>query len=202
MAPIGSKTISLKIPVNWLWGIVTLAIVLIVAFVLVPAAVRPMLVFGAAVLAGAATLTTAVNNVDQRAAQAEKASEAAKDVRVAAALEFFYRWIHPHFYHCKKNGREILKYFKDNPSIDVQTQYLKEDPSKYGNLIDVLNTFEALAIAIDMKAVDDETAKRFFRSIVLEYWHLSEGVLKKSRAEHNNARLYKEFESLYDRWKS
>jgi hypothetical protein len=47
-----------------------------------------------------------------------------------------------------------------------------------------------------------ETSKRFFRPIVLEYWHLSEGVLKKSRAEQNNARLYKEFEDLYQRWKN
>lgn len=202
MSSIGSKTISLKIPVNWLWGVVLLAAGLIVAFILVPDRLRPDLVFSAAVIAGAAGLTTALNNIDIRASQTEKAAQSAKEARVAASLDFIYRWIHPHFFHCKKNGRETLRYFKEHQSPEAQAAYLKEDPTRHANLIDVLNTFEALSIAIEMQAADEETARRFFRSVVLEYWHLSEDMLKRSRAEHGNARLYREFEALYQRWKN
>ena len=65
MTSIGSKTINLKIGVNWLYGIGILATVLILAFIFVPQPTvwRPVLAFSAAVIAGAAGLTTAINNM-------------------------------------------------------------------------------------------------------------------------------------------
>lgn len=202
MPSFASKTISLKIPVNWLWGIVVLAVGLILAYIFVPERVRPILVFSAAVAAGAAGLVTAFNNVDQRSAQGTKASELAQAARVGAALDFFYRWNDPTFFYCKTSGREIKEYFKANNGIDEQLTFMRADQKRLTNLFDILNTFEALHIAIDNQVVDEATAKRFFRSVVLEYWHVLEGVIKKVRAEQNNARLWKEFEDLYTRWRT
>jgi hypothetical protein len=203
MPAIGSRTFSFNIPVNWLYGIIGLAMALILAFIFVPDPEkwRPVLIFGAAVIAGAAGLTTAVNNVDQRAAQSQKADEAAREARVAAALAVFYRWNDPTFFHCKKAGREIMLKFKSLTRVDDKIAYLREDMGRYANLVDMLNTFEALEIAIDAKVVDNDIAKRFFRSIVMEYWHLTEEIIKKNRAERNNPRLWKEFENLYRRWR-
>ena len=42
MASIGSRPITLKIPLNWLWGILILAASLIVAFIFVPDKVPPL----------------------------------------------------------------------------------------------------------------------------------------------------------------
>lgn len=198
---IGSRTISLTIPVNWLWGIGTLAVSLTVAFIFVPENIRPILVFGSAVLAGAAGLTTAINNVDQRAAAAAKAEEQIQAVRIAAAFDLFYRWNDPSFFHCKKTGREAVAHFKNVPRVEDQIAYLKQDLRRYANLIDMLNTFEGLSIAVDENVVDEKTARRFFRGIVIEYWHQTEELIKKNRAEANNPRLWKEFESLYLRWR-
>jgi hypothetical protein len=41
MSAIGSKTISFKIPVNWLFGIALLAVGLIVAFIFRPTMIDP-----------------------------------------------------------------------------------------------------------------------------------------------------------------
>ncbi len=180
MPPIGSKTIALRIPVNWLYGIVVLVIALILAFIFVPNPTtwRPVLVFGAAVIAGAAGLTTAINNVDQRGAAATKAAQQAQEGRVAAALDFFYRWNDPTFFYCKRSGREIREAFKTR-SVDEQLVHLKEDSTRLANLFDLLNTFEALHIAIDKAVIDEDTARRFFRSIVIEYWHQTNDVIQK-----------------------
>lgn len=213
MAPVGSKTISFKIPVNWLWGIVALGVLLIVAFIFIPNPTtwRPVLVFAAAVIAGSAGLITAINNLDQRAdlvtKEAQNAAKAAAllaeqaaEMRVQNALAVFDKWNSPHFFHCKKNVRVIVGYFREHQNPDEQIAYLEADPDKYANLFDTLNLFEALEIAIASNTVDDNAAKRFFRSIVREYWHRTEGLIKRLRADRANGRLFCEFEKLYNRW--
>jgi outer membrane receptor for monomeric catechols len=184
-----------------LWGIALLAIALIVGFYFANQAWRPVLVFGAAVIAGAAGLTTAINNVDQRAAANAKAEEQAKAAKVAAAFDWFHRWNDPRFFYCKKSSREVTDHFKTVTVVEEQVAYLKADLARYANLIDMLNTFEGLAVAVEEGVVDETTARRFFRGIVVEYWHQMEGLIKKNRAEANNPRLWKEFETLYRRWR-
>lgn len=201
--PIGSKRISFSVPFNWIISVPIVGIALIVGFVFVPDPTtwRPVLVFGAAVVAGSAALITAINNVDQRAAAALKSEEQAQAQRVIAALEMCARWNDSTFFHCKKSGREIRDKFKETPEMQERKVYLKSDLSRYTNLIDMFNSFEAMSIAIEAKVIDEPTAKRFFRSIVLEYWHIFDDFIKSLRAEGNNPRLYREFESLYSKWK-
>ena len=69
------------------------------------------------------------------------------------------------------------------------------------NLIDVLNLIEAMAIAVETTIADEEILKRFFRSIVLEYWHITGPFIEARRAEVNNPRLFLETEWLFQRWK-
>jgi len=180
--------------VNWLLCIVGAALALIAVFIFAPEKWHPALIFSTAVLGGAAGLTTAVNALDAR-------SSAAKQAQIAGALAFAERWNSPTFYHCKKAGREIIQHFR---TIDVEQQikYLAEDSGRFANLIDLINQFEALSIAIGCGTVDDDTARLFFRAIVIEYWHATESYTKKRRAEKGNPRLYLEFETLYGRWKN
>lgn len=67
------------------------------------------------------------------------------------------------------------------------------------NLLDLLNLFEVLAIAIKMNLADEEICKMFFRTIVGRYWHLGEGYIRKRRAERENSRLFQEMEWLANR---
>lgn len=190
---VGSQEINLKLKVNWLILILLIAAGLIGAYYSYPAQ-RQSLIFVASVLAGAAALIAAVNALDSRYAQLKQA-------RSTSALDFINRWNDPQFFHAKKNGREICKALKEQKTVEDQKAYLEEDPAHQANLFDVVNVFECLSIAIQSQIADEDTAKRFFRSIVIEYWHASEEYTKKRRAERGNPRLLQEFEWLFSRWK-
>jgi hypothetical protein len=191
---LGSKKVALTVSLNWLLLIFVVAVTLIALYIFGPSPWKPALVFSAAVLAAASTLANAANGLDSR-------GSAAAQARVVAAMSYIDRWNSPQFFHCKKNGRAVIDYFKEHPHVGDQIAYLDQNPDAKGNLIDVLNQFEALEIGIRRKVVDEETAKEFFRSVVIQYWNTTEAYTKYRRAERNNARLQKEFEALYERWK-
>jgi len=191
---IGSRKITLQFSVTWLVGICLVALGLILAFILGQESWRPTLIFTAAVFGGAGALIAAVNALDSRIAQGQQA-------RMAVSLDFINRWNDPQFFHAKRNGREVVSELRQRQTPDEQMKYLQEDRARYSNLLDVLNVFEGLSGAIQMGIADEETAKRFFRSIVLEYWHVTQGFIKQRRAERQNARMLRDFEWLFNRWR-
>lgn len=191
---IGSRKITLQFSVNWLVGICLVALGLILAFILGPESWRPTLIFTAAVLGGAGALIAAVNALDSRIAQVQQAT-------MAVSLDFINRWNDPQFFHAKKNGREVVTELRQRQTPDEQIKYLQEVSIRYSNLLEVLNVFEGLSGAIQMGIADEETAKRFFRSIVLEYWHVTEGFIKQRRTERQNVRMLRDFEWLSNRWR-
>ncbi len=192
---IGSRTITLRFPVNWLVAIVIFAIAFVLVYILGPERWHPFVIFGTSVAGGSAALIAAANALDARVSGVQQA-------RITAALGFIASWLNPHFFHAKTSGRQILNWFKEHPNGREQLQYVDADPTLRANLSDVLNVFEALAIAIDVGMIDEEVAKRFFRSIVREWWHQTESYIKARRAERDNTRLFKEFEWLFERWKT
>lgn len=193
-ASMGAKKVSLTFSINWFLLIFGLAVALIAFYFFGRVEWRPGIVFSATVLAAGAALVNAANALDARSSQLGLG-------RITAAMNSVDRWNAPAFQPCKVHGREVTKFFKEHPTVADQIAYLDQHPEQRGHIMDVLNQFEALSIAIQMNLVDDETAKRFFRSIVNEYWHATEGWTKKRRADRNNGRLLKEFEWLYDQWK-
>jgi hypothetical protein len=210
--PVGTKTFTFTYSVNWIWAIPGAGAALILAFVFASANVRPVLVFAAAVTAGVGALLTAINNVESRFAAAEakeKDTVAAKEARdaeleharVCAAIAFCEKWNSPDLYRAKRAGRDAIHYFREHNSVDDQLAYLQHDGARWAGLLDILNFFEALNIARSKGVVCDETAAFFFRSIVIEYWHGSEAVVKKRRADRGNVRLYSQLEELYNDWK-
>lgn len=199
---LGKKKFTFEYSVNWLWLIPLIGVVLIVAFIVVPASVKPALIFGTAVAAGVAALLTAVNNVDARVSAAESKQIESKHLRVCAALAFCEKWNSPDFFATKQNGREVIKKFRSTPRVEDHLGFLESDAARFGSLTDILNFFEAMSIARKQGVICDETARYFFRSILIEYWHSAEHVIKKRRAERSNARLYREFEELYNAWKT
>lgn len=198
----GAKKVRLEFSLNWLLLVPLAGAGLIVAFIFVSDNVRPILIYSSAVAAGAAALITAINNVDSRtSAIASKATET-NHAKVCAALGFCDRWNSPEFFRSKHAGRESILALRTRPNIEAQLAFLEEDAERRVGLMDILNFFEAMSIAMTKGVICEETAKAFFRSIVIEYWHGMEGVIKKRRAERGNTRLYQEFEALYNAWKA
>lgn len=192
---IGSRKITVQFRVNWLIAVIALGAVLITAYVFVPDSMRPLLIFTVSVLVGAGALIAAFNALDSRYAQLRQS-------KAEAALDFILCWNAPTFFHAKMSVRETLHGLKGRNTSQEQHAYLDQDPMRLANFTDVFNFFEAMSIAIQADIADEKTAKQFFRSILVEYWNGAEGFIRRRRTERNNARLLRETEWLYDRWKS
>lgn len=189
----GKKEITLKFSMNWLILIPVIGLGLVVAFIWLEQH-RPILIFTTAVLAGTAALLAAVNAVDARRSKTAQS-------RKVAALEYIHRWTDPTFHHAKKNGREMMREFATKKTDEEKRVYLEGDATKLGNLIDVLNVFESMSVALQEEIIDELVIKRFFRSMVLQYWHCSEQFIKTRRSERSNSRIFCELEYLFNRWK-
>lgn len=191
---IGRRKIILQFSVNWLATIGVLALGLVAAFVLEPLW-RPVLIFTAPVLGGAAALVAAFNAIEARSSQTEQSKK-------AEALRFIHRWLDPQLYHAKRNCHQILQHFKDHHRVEDQKAFLDGDSSRQPNLFDILNLFEAMSIAIQEGMADEVILKRFFRSILLQFWHISEAFVRARRAERENTRLLQEVEVLFVKWRA
>lgn len=190
------QTITLEFRVNWILLIALASVVLVVAHLYVPEEFKDWLIFTASVVGGAGALIAAVTAIDARGDQL-------RQDKADAAFTFIHLWLNPQFFYVKTNGRELLKNIKELKTEKEQLDYLNSvDQAKYSNLLDVLNFFEALAVGVRADHVDEDTAKNFFRSMLIEYWNGAEGFIKRRRAERMNARLSCHMEWLHDRWKS
>lgn len=189
------RELTLRFSVNWLLLIVILAAALIVGFAVLGDRWRPLLVFAASVIAGASALLTAANALDARLAQLQQD-------RARVAVEFICRWNDPTFFYAKRSGRETLAKLRTLKTPEEKLAYVEEDPTRLANLLDMLNFFECLSIAVQTGVAEEDTARRFFRSISVEYWHAVEDFVRKRRAERQNTRLSQEMEWLFNRWKT
>lgn len=181
------KLVSIQFSINWLRWIIYAAFLLIGAYVLLPKW-RNSLVYVTAVLGGIGILISAFNEIEAR-------YEAIRHSTVHRALDFVRDWNAPAFYNAKNAGREVLRHFRTNGCAD--DEYLT---TRLQSLLDILNFFEMMSLAIQINQADDLTAKRFFRGIVVEHWQVAEQWIKRRRAEKNNPRLFIELESLAKQW--
>jgi Domain of unknown function (DUF4760) len=188
------QIIELKFSINWLRWIIYAAFLMIIAYIFLPGW-REVLVFLAAVLGGIGVLISAMNEIDARHEEIGTRREQIEHERARGALQFVSDWNAPEFYHAKNKGREVLEYFEKNGHADCD--FIKE---RQQNLMDVLNFFEEMSIAIQLGHVDDIVAKRVFRSIAIRYWQMTEPWIKNRRAAKGNPRLVCEFETLIKNW--
>ncbi len=191
--PFGRKKITLTFSVNWLIAISLIGVTLVIAYALSPEATRKVLVFAASVIAGIAGLFAAANAIDARLAAVDLG-------RKAAALTFFERWNDPKSYHRKIGARKGLKAIENLNQNSEFTAYEEKNPDDYQNILDLLNFFEELAVAIRLGLADEEVVKRGFRGPITRTWHRTKKFVESRRSERNNARIWQELEWLSQRW--
>lgn len=191
---LGATNVSVTIRVQWLLLLLLLPVAMIVAYPLVSPASQQALVFAAGIVGGTAALIAAASAIEIRSARLQQS-------QVAEALAFIKLWLDPQFFHAKTNGREILKEIKaQHGNVPKQKELLDANPQKYSNLTDILNFFEALSVAIQVEAADNDTARRFFRSLLMEYWHVMREFIEARRADRQNDRLLRELQWLFSDW--
>jgi hypothetical protein len=103
-------------------------------------------------------------------------------------------------HHVKLTVRDLVREKRANPQLDIEGQL--QDGAKSANVADVLNFFEEMAIAIQLEVADEETARRFFRGIVVTYYDALRGWIEKRRSERSNPRFFREIEWVWERWKA
>lgn len=184
--------VSLNITISWTWITIIGAGFLIILYAQADEDHRPLYIFIATVLGASCALLSALSTVIQR-------QEMIKQSKIQVAFDFINRWNNPQFYHARKEGRAALTTIRQLPTTEAQRSWL-DDGEKWSNLIDILNFFESLGIAIRRESADTETAKQFFRHIITGYWQVFEKVIKERRAERSNPRLFIELEWLFNEW--
>jgi len=95
---IGDQTIKFNLTLNWLIGVVLIAVILIGAFWLGKESWQPSLIFTASVLGVTAALVAAAHAIETRIEQVQQTKK-------AAALDFIIRWNNPPFSYAKTKWR-------------------------------------------------------------------------------------------------
>ena len=178
-------------------------------YVLVSDEYRGALIFFAASVAAAAQLATALYTA--RVLQFTMNSQIAAEARLMqkesqlevrhlqdSAAEFGRRWTDASMFHIRKQCKIIID--RREKPYEVLNEIKKSDDTQT-NVGNVLNFLEELALSVNSRRCDGETAKKLFCGIVVNIWHATEPWVKEQRTTRGRAQLWSEFEALYHQWK-
>lgn len=145
----------------------------------------------------------------QTAQQRERAEQIAVEQRerdqrrrqIEAAFHYMERWNNPQFYHVRSAFREILRVgMAETEGTRRVMDRLAADDSLRSNVMDVMNFFEEVAVAIDLQIADEELLRRVFRGILSSLWMTLEPFVNQRRTMLRNPRVFVECEALHKRW--
>ncbi len=161
---LGTTAIKLHLTFVWICLAAIIVGILIYKFAYASPENRAVYVF----IASALGLFTGAITLLVRLYQREKQLEQA---RRTTAFDFALRWTDPKFYDTRRKGRGIYEQLKNKATTtSKQLDELRQDNEAWSNFIDVVNFFEVLGLAIHDKQADEETARNFFRGIIVGYW--------------------------------
>ena len=160
---------------------------------------RPLVLFVAAALGGAASVTSAYYAAEALATTTRQNPEAIQRAKLLAAFQYIQRWNEPAFSETRKQFRTLLAQVRGKPGEELW-QLLSADHDKRSVVLDVLNHFEELGLAVKKGILDEDVAKEYFRFIVAEYYSVFQGWIEKLRAHHTYPGAYIEMQSLRDKW--
>jgi len=182
------------------------AAILVFAFWMWPSQ-RGIITFAAGCFGGAAAITAAVYAGRSLQLSARQQRAMLEEGKRLAAFRFVEQWNAPHFFHGKKTWRKLMRQIVADQTADrvqavrVALNNSGDQDAAEANLFEVLNFFEGLALAVRVGAVDLETTRDFFQTIVRRtYEHLEDWI--KERRREGGPRVYQELEGLYEHWKS
>jgi hypothetical protein len=189
---IGSRILTIRIPFNWVLSIAAIAVVLITCYVFV-GSWRPPLRFIATILAGVGALLTAANALDLRRSSLEQSKK-------SSALDLSLRYDAPELAHARHAFREIVTHLRDLKSQDEKLAFLKADRSRLDTLLDALNFFETISVAVKNGMADEEMLRTWFDGLLIQSWFASKETVYRLRDLWQRPGLLAEVEWLFDRW--
>jgi hypothetical protein len=131
----------------------------------------------------------------------QQRSESITDQKIARAFEFHRRWNDPALAQIKANFRELIDSGKAHMPDHVE-ELIAADKAKKTAVVEVLNFFEELAIAVHTGVADGDTLYRGFRGPLREYHATLEPWIKQHRSSKKRPTMWIELEKLLEKWAS
>lgn len=157
--------------------------------------VRSVIAYGSSLFGAMVALLTLLYT-------AQNIKQANDEKRSAAAAKFAERWNSPSYLDLKKQWRNLneeMKMKKLTP--EGRSTCLMNDVDKRMIVVEVLNFFEEMAVAVNTNALDAELLKRFFQTVVLRAWDRYGYWVAQYREGDGGRRIYTDLEELVSTWK-
>ncbi len=120
--------------------------------------------------------------------------------RVKRSLAFITEWNDELFAERRRRAIPHIKKLAALKSADERKNYA-QTTDEMRAVLDVLNFFETVSIAIKKEVADEPTLKMFFRGMLLEYWGDLETFISEMRTRTKNFNIFAETNWLFDQWK-
>lgn len=131
----------------------------------------------------------------------QQRSESITEQKIARAFEFHRRWNDPALAQIKANFRELIESGRAHMAEHVE-ELIDKDSAKRLAVVEVLNFFEELAIAVHTGVADNDTLYRGFRGPLSEYYATLEPWVKRHRSSKKRPTMWIELEKLVEKWNS
>jgi hypothetical protein len=129
----------------------------------------------------------------------QQRSESITEQKIARAFEFHRRWNDPALAQIKANFRELIECGKAHMAEHVE-ELINKDAAKRLAVVEVLNFFEELAIAVHTGVADNDTLCRGFRGPLTGYHATLEAWIKQHRSSKKRPTMWIELEKLVEKW--
>ena len=129
----------------------------------------------------------------------------AESKRLDITTSYISRWSDPAFDPVRKAAyriHEMLDPNQPNKNSDIIQNALDNDLDLKLNLLDALNFLEEMALCVRLGIIDERTAYKFYRSIVLTYCSTFYIWIAKLRNDKGNDVLFRNLTDLCDTWKN
>ena len=137
--------------------------------------------------------------IRQRSESISEQKIARTEQKIARAFDFIRRWNDPSLAQIKAIFREIIESGKAHVAEHVE-QLIQNDRTKRSAVVEVLNFFEELAIAVHTGVADNETLYRGFRGPLREYHATLQDWIKQHRSSKQRPTMWEEVDKLVNEW--
>ncbi|MDA2924637.1 DUF4760 domain-containing protein [Acidobacteria bacterium AH-259-L09] len=193
-----SQFVEIRFPVNYSVALGIAVVILTLAYWYFDySKTVQFLAIAAGVAAGILSAIYVGRGLASAAAQRQAEVEAR---RVAGAFDFARRWNDPRLEEIRKTYGFARRSAKGKAPDQID-QILEKQVDLKEAVLAVLNFFEEMSIAVSTKTADEETLKRFFKTMVLICYNTLSPWITDRRRRLNRPRIWQDFEKLFDRWK-
>lgn len=185
---------KMTIRISLVWAAITLFVViegsLLYEFHNVSDKWKQTIVFGASIVAGAFGLFSYLKGIEQGRRQ--------------TAERLIDRWTAPEMTPLKDVIREITEGHTDVAALMRPGKGAKLDAATLtarSKIVGMLNFYEQVAIAVQIKSADESILKRFFRAVVCQCFDNLEAWIANERIIDNEPRYFTHLAELAKSWK-